>query len=287
MSMHDSPRHRAPSRAWPAALAVACGVLAGPAVRAADCQMACRGKDCLVQGPAGEATLSDERYETFSGCEQHRIVKGDVELRYKHRKAWFSPPEAITGALAEVFRKFPADTCSLPTKPCLQQRMQSLAGAVGGSGIDDRISEPAGRGDPCAMGFPCDRIVPPPQAWRFALGDASLSGTWVVRLARGIVAGGQGSQTIGRVERGVVTADGRWFLPGTQCVYAFVDDDGKPLATGQFSVVSRTTHDNLQELARRRVAKGLPPAIAWIDTLMASQLEWDAMQGTLRPKENP
>lgn len=265
--------------------AIFAGALAfAPTAGAIDCQLACKSGECKLNGAGSARSIPAGRFVVFPNCELSAVDGGSAEMRYKHKKGWFTPPGDATGPLADVFKRYPADACSVPDRNCLQQRMNGLTGAVGGSGIDNRVSQPAGQGDPCALGFPCGRVLPPSNPWRFSLGDASLSGTWVVQLGRGKVSASQAPQSIGRVERGLVMADGRWFEPGSHCTYAFVNDAGATVVTGEFTVVSRNTQDNLQELLRRRQSAGSPQALAWLDTLMSSGLEWDAIQ-TLDPME--
>lgn len=281
-------------RTWAAGLAL-WGL--GAAAHATDCQLACKGGPCAVScadspclfSPGGAAvTLNKDLLQPVRGCEF--LKNGDqsaLELRYRHKGRWFSPPGGVDNgkALRELFAQFPPDPCGVPSPDCLQKRMAGMVASIGGHGIDDKPSQPGGEGDPCSLGLPCGAVVPPTDAWRFRLVDATLAGTWTVRLARGTPPPGQPAEMSVRIDKGLVAAKGAWFMPGAQYVYRFADAAGRRNASGEFSVISRTTADALHTLTQRRVSQGLSQGVAWSDTLGANNLEWDAHQLLLAPGE--
>lgn len=272
---------------WAVALA-----LWSPGARAESvlCKMVCKGAGCEVKvGAEPSRVLDAKRYTTFNDCRNIEVTKPEVVVMYMRDRKWVPPPISIgAGSLAYIFVKYPPDRCSVITPECEQGLMEGgSTPAIGASPIDPRVSAPAGRGRPCALGFPCGQVSLPSDEWRFFLSDATLSGKWIVRLARGNVTAGKSEQTVARVEQGVVVADGRWFAPGSQCSYYFVDNAGRTVATGEFSLLSRGSQQDLRDIARQRVAAGSAEAIAWSDALMIGDLHWDAMQETLAEGRQP
>lgn len=265
---------------------------------AVDCQLACvsatDGKpSCDAKLPTGKlvTTIGQNAYQTATDCEAIKVgppskeVSGRVELRYRHKGRWFAPPERVDGALEIIFKKYPADPCGVPSPTCIQARMNGMVAAVGGHGIDDKVSKPGGEGNPCQLGLPCGVVLPPPETWNFRLADAGISGTWTVKLARGTPLAGQPPEVSVYIVKGAARLTGTWFTPGAQYVYRFVDDAGRASSSGEFSVASRATRDTLQTLMQRRVAQGLPEGIAWADTLAANNHDWDAFQLSLISQE--
>lgn len=273
-------------------LVASCMMIGASAAQASDCKLACRASDsCRMTGAQREQTIERDRFKLFKSCEDLNI-SGPAEVRYMQGRAWFVPSptllESMNGSVKKLFDAYPPDMpCSVPTAQCVQSQMSRMTTAFAGSPIDDRVSQPGGQGEPCSLGFPCGRVALPSKSWRFQLSDPSLSGKWIVKLARGNVAEGRADQTVARVERGVVIADGGWFAAGSKCSYAFIDNSGRTVATGEFALVSRATQENLRELARRRVAAGSSDAIAWTDTLMSNDFQWDAVQESLSDGRRP
>lgn len=201
-------------------------------------------------------------------------------MRYRRDGRPFAPPDTVASVnlLKPVFDAFPADTCSQLSGECLQQDMDGMNARPGGHPMDGRNSQPGGDGQPCALGLPCGRLVPPPDDWRFPLADRSLSGTWSVRFVRGVAPAGQPEELSARVERGWVHADGRWFVPGRQYAYRLSDSAGRVIASGEFSLISQPMRERLEAIVQRHTAKGAPPAIARVDALAANRLTWDALR---------
>lgn len=274
-------------------------LLMPPTGRAADCQMACISATdppaCNVRSAAGAPeTFERNAYKTVQACEL--LVVGApapsdpaarIELRYRHKGRWFTPPEGVVppGSIKQYFEKYPPDPCGVPSPACIQARMNGMVAAVGGHGIDDKVSKPGGEGSPCQIALPCGVVLPPTDTWNFRLADAAISGTWTVKLARGTPPAGQPPEVSVYIGKGVARLNGSWFVPGAQYVYRFVDDAGRASSSGEFSVASRATRDTLQTLMQRRVAQGLPDGIAWADTLIANNHEWDAFQLSLISQE--
>lgn len=253
-----------------------------------ECKIACKsGGACRITDDSNSEIVVKGRFVVFRFCER-LTAKDPLELRYMHGHAWFAPPTRVTGPLKEIFATYPADTpCSIPTSECIQSHMGRMTTAYGGSPLDNRVGVPGGEGQPCAKGFPCGQITIPPNDWRFHLGDGASAGQWIVKLARGSVPPGKAPQTIARIERGTVIADGSWFAPGSKCSYTFIDASGRLAASGEFAIISSAKQENLKELARRQVAAGSPEAIAWTDTLMSNAFEWDAAQESSATGEAP
>lgn len=275
------------------------GLLLPTLSHAIDCQLACvsatDGKpSCDAKLPTGKlvTTIGQNAYQTATDCEAMKVgppnkeATGRVELRYRHKGRWFAPPERIDGPLEVIFKKYPPDACGVPSPACIQARMNGMVAAVGGHGIDDKVSKPGGEGNPCQLALPCGVVLPPPDTWGFRLADAGVSGTWTVKLARGTPPPGQPPEVSVYIDKGVARLSGVWFAPGSQYAYRFVDDAGKASSSGEFSVASRATRDTLQMLMQRRVAQGLPEPVAWADTLAANHHDWDAYQLSLASQEN-
>lgn len=269
---------------------------AASASHAVDCHLACVSQkgdaQCHLNSPSGPVpAIGRNAFKSVADCQLLTVGKqsgdGRVELRYHHKARWFSPSEGVNeGPLQKVFDKYPPDSCSVPSPRCIQSRMNGMVASIGGHGIDDKASKPGGEGNPCLIGLPCGVVLPPSEVWSFRLADAGVSGTWTVKLARGVPPPGLPAEVSTYVDRGVARVAGAWFAPGTQYVYRFVDDAGRVSSTGEFSVASRATHETLRKLMQRRVAQGLPEGMAWPDTLVANNHEWDALQLSLIPQES-
>ncbi len=283
-----------PRGTWAAGLLL--GMLGG-AAHAADCQLACLSTEkcdvrcaqssCVLNLQGKEIELDASSLKSVRGCEHLELgATGRLELRYRHKGRWFWPPGGVRNGqkLGSILEQYPPDACGVPSPECLQNRMAGMVASVGGHGIDDKLSQPAGQGDPCRLGLPCGAVVPPGASWRVRLVDPALSGTWTVRLARGTPPAGQPAEVAVRIDRGQGTAAGAWFVPGAQYAYRFADAAGRHDATGEFSVISQTTAQALRTLTQRRMAQGLSEGVAWSDTLAANNLEWDAYQLSLDPK---
>lgn len=280
---------------WHSLTMLAGGLMLTSVAHATDCQLACVSADvapmCELRAPSGGLKeIGTNVFRTTSSCEllvAGAASKGRLELRYFHKGRWFNPPEGVkAGPLKAIFDKYPADPCGVPSPACIQARMNGMVAAIGGHGIDDKVSKPGGDGNPCQIALPCGVVLPPPDPWNFRLTDAAISGTWTVKLARGTPPPGQPPEVSVYIDKGVARLAGRWFMPGSQYVYRFVDDAGRASSTGEFSVASRATRDTLQTLMQRRVAQGLPEGAAWADTLAANNHDWDAFQLTLVSQEN-
>ncbi len=272
----------APAR-WRRVLAGAALMLSIPVgAHAATCQLSCLDAKCVVRYTDGGSAVTKQpvfdRRIRFERCEALERTQGRLSMRYVRDGQWLPPPVSLTGIgrLEEVFKRFPADRCSSHPPECLQQAMEVMNPTPGGHPIDDRHSRPGGEGGPCALGLPCGRLVPPPEAWHFALTDSTLSGTWLVRFARGTAPAGQPAEFLASVERGQVQADGRWFSPGRQYAYELSDTSGRVVASGEFSLISQSMRQRLEAIVQRHIDEGAPPAIARGDALAANNLPWDA-----------
>lgn len=275
------------------AVLLAVGALFAAASHATDCQLACVSTEgtpsCDLKALGGAfKDLGANVYRTTAGCEllvAGAAAKGRLELRYRHKGRWFTPPEGVQGPLQKIFEKYPPDACSIPSPACIQAKMNGMVAAVGGHGIDDKPSKPGGEGNPCQIALPCGVVLPPAETWYFRLSDTLVSGTWTVKLARGTPPAGQPPEVSVYIDKGIARLNGSWFAPGAQYVYRFVDDAGRASSTGEFSIASRATRDTLQTLMHRRIAQGLPEVIAWTDTLVTNNHEWDAFQLSLITQE--
>lgn len=250
-------------------------------VSAGACRLECREGPCELAEP-GEKTveLRAGAVREHPRCDALTRAKGRVALRYFHRNRWFTPP-SVPDEFRRAFAAFPADPCSLLSPECRQRRMDSMTAAVGGHGIDSVAARAGGEGNPCAIGLPCGRILPPDDAWRFRLASPATNGSWLVQPLRGAAPEGKASSLIGKVEHGIVSADGSWFAPGRQYAYRLLDSVGATVATGEFSVLARSMADRLPAIVAREVTAGSEEAIAWIDALASNNLEWDAYQRSL------
>ena len=267
-----------------AVLLLGLGASARAQTDSGDCYAACAtaGSSPSVCALLGGPELNTS-YQRVTACRAKKVAQGAVLLRYRHKGEWFTPPAALAkdAELKTVFEAFRPDACSIPTPACTQQRMATKVAAIGGHGIDGQASKPAGEGDPCSLGLPCGRIVPPATEWRFRLEDTTLQGQWVVRIARGEPPAGVPKEFSLPVVAGAVTANGAQFAPGAVYVYRLSDSAGKTRTSGEFSLLSRPLHEALRGFAAKRVAAGQSEATAWVDSLVANELDWDAYQATL------
>lgn len=256
--------------------------------RPTDCYVACStGAACgLTPADGKRPELDSINYRVVVSCEKRSVDKGEVLLRYRHAGQWFSPPKAlgVNEALDKVFAQFPADPCSIPTPKCIAQRMKVKVAGIGGHGIDGQVSTPGGSGDPCSLALPCGRILPPAAAWRFRLEDPALNGRWRVQILRGTPPPGAPTQFDAALQAGVVSADGSLLAPGASYAYQLIDAAGAVRASGEFSLLSRPLVQTLHGFAAKRVAAGQGETTAWIDTLAANELDWDAYQLTLEAR---
>lgn len=246
--------------------------------QAAHCKIACKGGACSVTSTDSRQAppqAAEGRWTTVPNCDQLQVVAGVLELRYLHRGRWFMPaPQQATIALKDVFKKNPADTCSVVTPVCLQQNLDAKQAAVGGHGIDNRMSKPGGEGNPCARGLPCGSVLPRADTIMLRLLDGNAQGQLQVRAARG-----QTAEFQAPIQNGRASLSGASLQPGGLYVYQFIDAAGKTVASGEFSMLSAAMTERLrQRAAQRQEQQGLSAAQAWYDTLLENQLLWDALQ---------
>jgi hypothetical protein len=256
-------------------------LLAGQAWSAA-CKLACKQEPCELQCKDGKSCTVDAPTQPTRGswqyaprCEGLEVSKGVVELRYMHKNRWFIPPALNIGQrLDSIFARYPADPCSVLSPACVQSAMAAKQAAVGGHGIDNRVSKPGGEGDPCTRGLPCGSLLPRAEPITLRLVDSQAQGLLTVRTARGQVAELQTT-----VQGGRASLDGSWLQPGGLYVYQYSDASGKTVASGEFSLLSASMAERLrQRAAQRHEQQGLSAAQAWYDTLLENQLLWDALQ---------
>lgn len=247
------------------------------------CMLVCtRSGPCQVEGPGKTASLNDRRFTTLGAC--HRLVVGPghpVVLRYRHKGNWFEPPQALAPGqpLQAVFEQFHADACGVPTRACLQRRLGERTSTTAGHGVDGLATNPAGTGNPCLLGLPCGPVLPPDGTWRFRLTDPAFSGVWRAHYLRGLPPAGMPAALNVPVAGGEVVTDGAYFQSGAVMAYRLTEGSGAVLATGEFEVVGSARLARLKLLAGRRAERfGLSQSAAWIDTLAASQLDWDVQQ---------
>jgi len=214
-------------------------------------------------------------------CEKLQGSEGEVELRFMHKNRWLMPPPLKPGQRAEeLFAKFPPDQpCAVLSSACLQTAMAAKQAAAGGHGIDARQARPAGEGQPCELGLPCGSVLPneTDQTLRLTRGD--LNGQLQLRLARGTPAPGYRAEQSLRIDSGQATLAAATLQPGSLYEYRLQDSAGRPLASGEFSVISTPMVQRLRQMAQQRAQqKGMEVAPAWYDTLAENQLVWDALQ---------
>lgn len=236
------------------------------------CELSCKGKPC---DPTAHGQPVPGKWSYAKQCDAMEVVKGMVELRYMHKNRWFVPPAQAKGtSLAAVFSSFPADACAVLTPQCVQSSMAAKQAAVGGHGIDNRVSKPGGEGDPCTRGLPCGSVLPRAEPIALHLTDSHAQGLLTVRAARG-----QASEVQATVQGGRASLDGTRLQPGGLYVYQYNDAAGKVLASGEFSMLSASMAERLRlRAAQRQEQQGLSTAQAWYDTLLENQLLWDALQ---------
>jgi hypothetical protein len=269
------------------ALFAALSVFAATKARAAEsgsaCLVACaQPGDCELRQDSKVQALSHVVYTKLAACEAWKVGgQGKVLLRYRHQRKWFQPPAlAPDTSLAQVFAQFEPDSpCGLPDKECLQARMTEKSVARAGHGVDSQAAVPAGINAPCAMGLPCGTVLPPLPAWAFKLADGSFVGQWRLRVARGAPPAGVPAQFEVPVVAGSISLAAGKLSPGGVYAYQLIDSRGQETASGEFAVMSQADLDRLRRLAQRRVESGgMGEQAAWIDALLASELDWDAEQ---------
>ncbi len=248
--------------------------------QATDCKLTCRAAGCAVT-PATEEPLKPSQWQLSRQCEKLRVSEGEVELRYLHKSRWLMPPPLKPGQRAEeLFAKFPPDQpCAVLSSTCLQTAMAAKQAAVGGHGIDARQARPAGEGQPCELGLPCGPVLPNEAEQPLRLTRADLSGQLQLRLARGAPAPGYRAEQSLSLDKGRATLAPGTLQPGSLYEYKLLDGAGRPLASGEFSVISTPMVQRLRQLAQQRMQqKGMDEALAWYDTLAENLLVWDALQ---------
>jgi hypothetical protein len=258
-------------------LALLCG-----SVWASDCKLACKNEPCELScdgkpcDPTAQGQPVPGKWFYAKQCDALEVVRGTVELRYMHKNRWFIPPAVPAGSgLKKTLRSYPPDSpCAVLTSSCIQTAMFAKQAAVGGHGIDNRVSKPGGEGDPCTRGLPCGSVLPRAEPIMLRLLDSQAQGLLTVRAARG-----QAAQLQAPVQGGRASLDGSWLQPGGLYAYQFNDAAGKPVASGEFSLLSAAMAERLrQRAAQRQEQQGLSAAQAWYDTLLENQLLWDALQ---------
>jgi hypothetical protein len=259
----------------------------GSAAHASDCKLACKEEPCELSckgkpcAPTAQGQPVPGKWLFARQCDLLEVVKGTVELRYMHKSRWFMPPAQSKGKpLAAVFSSYPADACAVLSPQCVQTAMSAKQAAVGGHGIDNRVSKPGGEGDPCALGLPCGSVLPSAEAMLpLALVDKMLQGRLSLRVSRGQPPAGMAAETQIAVQGGRASLDGRWLQPGGLYSYQLSDAGGRPLASGEFSLLSQSMAERVRKRAvQREEQQGLSAAQAWYDTLLENQLWWDALQ---------
>lgn len=280
------PGRASPLQCLLAALVCAASAAAQPAGTEPRCWLSCGkadqpGQACAV-GPKAQAILDEARFKLFDNCDRLVVTsERPVVLRYRHAGKWYDPPQALgkSTALQKVFAMFKPDPCGVPTSDCLQQRMGSKVASAAGHGADSLKTNPMGVGQPCLLGLPCGAVLPPPQTWKFRISEDAFNGRWQVALQRGQPGPGRPAETSAEVRQGVVAARGDDFVPGGIYSYQLFDVSGNQRAQGEFQVVSATSLNRLKTLAAARAERlSLGEAAAWMDTLAASELDWDAQQ---------
>lgn len=244
-----------------------------------DCKLACKTEACALS-PTTERALTRNSWLLFRQCEKLEVREGEVELRYMHKTRWFMPPAlAKNDAVAAVFKNYPPDTCAVLSAQCVQTSMAAKQAAVGGHGIDNRVSKPGGEGEPCSLGLPCGSVLPAAGAsLTVRLNDPGARGLLKLQVARGQPPASMPAQLEVPVQAGRASIDGRWLQPGGLYTYQF-SPAGKPGASGEFSLVSLTMAERLRKrAATRQEQQGLSAGQAWYDTLLENQLLWDALQ---------
>lgn len=268
----------------PALILLLSGLCAAGAAQAVDCKLSCQQAGCAVT-PAANEPLRPSQWLLARQCEKLQVSAGAVELRYMHKNRWFAPPPQQPGrSLAELFSKFPPDQpCSVLSAACLQTAMAAKQAAVGGHGIDNRESRPAGEGKPCELGLPCGSVLPNDTEQLMLLTQPDLNASLHLRLARGTPLPGYRAELSLRFEEGRAVLGGGTLQPGSLYQYRLLDGDGRALASGEFSLLSSAMVQRLRQRAQQRVQQqGMDEALAWYDTLAENQLFWDALQSELR-----
>lgn len=266
------------------AMLLLAGLCATGAAKAVDCKLSCLQAGCAV-APATAETLKPSQWLLVRQCEKLQVSAGAVELRYMHKNRWFAPPSQESGrSLAALFSHYPPDQpCSVLSAPCLQAAMAAKQAAVGGHGIDNRESRPAGAGKPCELGLPCGSVLPNDAEQPLLLTQPDLNGSLQLRLARGTPAPGYRAELSLRVENSRAVLGGGTLQPGGLYQYQLLDGAGGALASGEFSLLSASMAQRVRQRAQQRVQQqGMDEALAWYDTLAENQLFWDALQSELR-----
>jgi hypothetical protein len=267
------------------ALAALLSLSAAPAA-ATSCKLACKTEACRIKPGATQPEV--KRWLSFDNCESITVESGELELGYLHKGRWLRP--AAFGAesptsIKKLFEAKPPDQpCAIISSACVQQQAMNKTAAVGGHGIDSRKAQPAGEGQPCALGLPCGAVLASEQARELRLTRPELQGQLNLRIARGQATPPYPAQLSLPVNQGLVQLPANAWQPGAVYEYDFVDGSGKPLARGEFSTLAGKTSQQLRQLTQRRVAEGQDADLAWYDSLVANDLWWDALQLELASK---
>lgn len=261
------------------ALAALLSLSAAPAA-ATSCKLACKNDACSIKPVAKQPV--PKHWTSFNNCEAITVESGLLELGYLHKGRWLRPAALKVGtqpSIEDLFKLKPPDQpCAIISSDCVQQQAMSKTAAVGGHGIDSRKAQPAGEGQPCAIGLPCGAVLASEQARELRLTRPELQGQLNLRIARGQATPPYPAQLSLPVSQGLVQLPANALQPGAVYEYDFVDGAGKPLARGEFSTLASKASQQLRQLTQRRVAEGQDADLAWYDSLVANDLWWDALQ---------
>ena len=257
---------------------------AGVAQARGSCIVTCLSATCKVSSIELEKGKNDQAQMKL--CRDQHVLEGVVvaDFRSKRQNARVSA-NAQGGKpieLRALLRDYATVDCLATDSADCATGAKSFSPAFLG-----RQFEPDGTwqpfGDPCSMGLPCGTVRLPEQNWRFRLLDAAQAGQLRIMSTRG-----QRHEHIATIEAGKAEVPAGWLEPGQSYRYQLMDAERRILAAGEFLTPSargqRDIDASLAEASRK--PEGLREA-AFMESLLADGLDWDALQLTLRDAGQP
>ncbi len=259
----------------------ACGTAAGWAAPAPDvaCVVVCLEAGCLGSAATksgGRVPLGKERVRA-EPCLEIRLTEGIAKLSYLRSGVPFVTPIDSRRPVGQVLAAFPPDPCSLGDPDCQQKKMAGVRLQQGGHGIDGRVAAPAGEGDPCALGLPCGRVVPPAGPWTWRLTQPTLQGELVITTIRSanLTAAARFSAP---VANGRVRIDATAIDEAGVFGYVLRDTQGRQVASGEFGTLSSNAVKGMRDRLAQAAAQGRDVDEVRVELFHRNGLDWDLYQ---------
>ncbi len=218
--------------------------------------------------------LPRDRSVRVDDCRILGPTEGKVQVHYRRNGQLATILADRDRQVAKLLEQFPPDKCDLGDLGCVQREMNSRGSVSGGRGVDGRTGQAGGQGDPCLRGLPCGQIAAPPGSWTIELSDDGFSGSLTVWTIRSPDGGGLRERRLA-VDQGRIAMPPGMLAASTVYGYRLATLAGEAVASGEFRVLAPSEQAALKRAADERVARGVKPDDAWLETLVENQLEWN------------